>query len=114
MCNECSQCKTFSIFSFVSIGILSLFQAVNGPLQERGNTLDLDFTRANAFPVDYDTDLESDWSNPSEFSSKYILISLRYLIIGLFADGNQFSWEAIQHGRNNYYQRQQVRLKGTD
>ena len=29
------------------------------------NVLDSDFTRATTFPDDYDTDLESEWSNPS-------------------------------------------------
>ena len=43
-------------------------QAVNGPLQERMSVLDLDFSRANQLPEDYDTDLESPWSNPSEHS----------------------------------------------
>ncbi len=41
------------------------FQAINGPLQQRTSILDLDFSRANTFPQDYDTDLESEWSNPS-------------------------------------------------
>jgi len=39
---------------------------VNGPLQQRMNVLDLDFSRATAFPDDYDTDLESEWSNLSK------------------------------------------------
>jgi hypothetical protein len=51
-----------------SILQLLFSQAVNGPLQERGTFLDLDTARANAFPVDYDTDLESVWSNPSKIS----------------------------------------------
>ncbi len=46
---------------------------MNEPLQERGNILNLDFTRANAFPDDYDTDLESVWSNPSKIDC-FILI----------------------------------------
>jgi hypothetical protein len=36
---------------------------VNGPLQDRGSILDLDFDRANTVPIDYDTDLESEWAN---------------------------------------------------
>ena len=39
--------------------------AVNAPLQDRTIVLDLDTNRANAFPADYDTDIESLWSNPS-------------------------------------------------
>jgi hypothetical protein len=39
---------------------------VNGPLQQRTDVLDLDFSRATAFPIDYDTDLESDWSDLSK------------------------------------------------
>jgi hypothetical protein len=42
---------------------------VNGPLQQRTNVLDLDFSRASAFPDDYDTDLESVWSNLSKIHS---------------------------------------------
>ncbi len=40
-----------------------IFQAINGPLQQRTSILDLDDSRANTFPEDYDTDLESEWSN---------------------------------------------------
>ena len=43
-------------------------QAISGPLQSRLTTLDLDFSRANRLPDDYDTDLESPWSNLSESS----------------------------------------------
>ncbi len=39
---------------------------MNGPLQQRTNVLDLDSSRATTFPEDYDTDLESDWSNLSK------------------------------------------------
>ncbi|UJR38826.1 hypothetical protein I4U23_031491 [Adineta vaga] len=62
---------------------------VNIPLQERGNVLDLDLNRANAFPADYDTDIEYIWSN-----------------LKMFANGDDFSWETIQTGRNTYYQMQ--------
>ncbi|CAF0788844.1 unnamed protein product [Adineta steineri] len=67
----------------------NILTAVNGPLQQRTDILDLDSSRATAFPTDYDTDLESAWSNPN-----------------LFSDGNDFSWETIQQGRNTYYQKQ--------
>jgi hypothetical protein len=39
---------------------------VNGPLQQRTNVLDLDSSRATAFPDDYDTDLQLAWSNLSK------------------------------------------------
>ena len=42
------------------------FQAVSGPIEQRAIPLDLDVTRANALPDDYETDLELDWSNPSK------------------------------------------------
>jgi hypothetical protein len=89
---------------------------VNGPLQQRGNILDLDFTRANAVPDDYDTDLESLWSNLSKFSCS---ISNDHIFefcicIDLFADGNDFSWETIEKGRNIFYQKQMVRNRNVD
>ncbi|CAF3684254.1 unnamed protein product [Adineta steineri] len=67
----------------------NILSAVNGPLQERTLVLDLDSSRATNFPDDYDTDIESEWSNPN-----------------LFADGNDFSWKTIEKGRNTYYQQQ--------
>ena len=88
------------------------FKAVNGPLQERGTALNLDYTRANAFPADYDTDLESDWANASESLLVLLTLTLRWLgvrLVELFADGNDFSWATIQKGRNKYYQKQKVR-----
>ncbi|CAF0957173.1 unnamed protein product, partial [Didymodactylos carnosus] len=51
--------------------------------------LDLDYERANMLPLDYETDLETVWSNPN-----------------LFAEGDDFSWETIQKNRNIYYQQQ--------
>ena len=39
---------------------------MNGPLQQRANTLDLDLSRSMTFPDDYETDIESEWSNPSK------------------------------------------------
>lgn len=39
---------------------------VNSPLQQRANILDLDFLRASTISDDYDTDLESEWSNLSK------------------------------------------------
>ena len=53
-----------------------LFQAINAPLQQRTPALDLDFTRANAFPVDYETDVELEWSNPSKSSLLLTLLTL--------------------------------------
>ncbi len=91
-------------------------QAVNGPLQERGTVLDLDTVRANAFPVDYDTDLESVWSNPSKIFGSILNDNIfePCIDIDLFADGNDFSWETIQNNRNLYYQKQMVRSRNVD
>ncbi|CAF1529483.1 unnamed protein product, partial [Adineta steineri] len=67
----------------------NLLNGVNGPLQGRTEVLDLDSSRANAIPTDYDTDLESAWSN-----------------LNLFSDGNDFSTATIEKNRNIYYQKQ--------
>ncbi|CAF1460939.1 unnamed protein product [Adineta steineri] len=67
----------------------NILNAVNGPLQRRTDVLDLDYSRANAISTDYDTDLESQWSN-----------------LNLFSDGNDFSTETIEKNRNVYYQKQ--------
>ena len=53
---------------------LLVFKAVNGPLQRRTAVLDLDMARAEAFPDDYDTDLESEWSNPSKNSFSFLIL----------------------------------------
>ena len=39
---------------------------MNGPLQGRTKVLDLDETRANEYPADYDTDLEFPWADQSK------------------------------------------------
>ncbi|CAF1124779.1 unnamed protein product [Adineta steineri] len=67
----------------------NILNAVNGPLQGRTDVLDLDYSRANAISTDYDTDLESAWSN-----------------LNLFSDGNDFSTATIDKNRNIYYQKQ--------
>ncbi|CAF1369352.1 unnamed protein product [Adineta ricciae] len=67
----------------------NVLSAVNGPLQERTQILDLDYSRANTITSDYDTDLESSWSN-----------------LNLFANGNDFSQKIIEKNRNVYYQKQ--------
>ncbi|CAF4263685.1 unnamed protein product [Adineta steineri] len=46
----------------------NILNGVNGPLQGRTDVLDLDYSRANTMPTDYDTDLESAWSNTSNSS----------------------------------------------
>ncbi|CAM4924059.1 unnamed protein product [Rotaria socialis] len=61
--------------------------AINRQLQERGNDLDLDSICGNILPNDYDNDFEFVRSN-----------------LKLFIDGDDFSWEAIQKGRNLYCQ----------
>ncbi|CAF4200745.1 unnamed protein product, partial [Adineta steineri] len=67
----------------------NMLNGVNGPLQGRTEILDLDSSRANVISTDYDTDLESAWSN-----------------LNLFSDGNDFSTETIEKNRNLYYQKQ--------
>lgn len=84
------------------------FQAINSPLQQRANILNLDWSRANALPADYETDLESEWSNPSRILSKPAngCFALSIDFSDLFADQNDFSWKTIERGRANYYQKQ--------
>ena len=68
--------------------------------------LDLDFKRANSLPDDYDTDLESAWSNPSRRLS-YILLQMTVNVLeDLFANGDDFSWVTLIKGRNAFYQKQ--------
>ncbi|CAF1178747.1 unnamed protein product [Adineta steineri] len=67
----------------------NIVTAVNTPLLSRGVTLSSDSTRANTLPADYETDLDSPWSNPN-----------------LFSDGGDFSAETIEKNRNIYYQQQ--------
>ena len=50
---------------YISQCASNVLTAVNAPLQERAIVLNLDTTRANAFPADYDTDIEYIWSNRS-------------------------------------------------
>ncbi|CAF3596750.1 unnamed protein product [Rotaria sp. Silwood1] len=86
--------------NYISQCANNVLSSVNGPLQQRTTILDLDWSRANNFPIDYDTDMESEWSNPN-----------------LFADNNDFSWETIQKGRNSYYQKQiadQINIQVTE
>ena len=63
--------------------------AVNTPLLGRGSVIHLDYDRANTLPPDYETDLESPWSNPN-----------------LFAEGDDFSVDTLERNRNLYYQQQ--------
>ncbi|UJR08943.1 hypothetical protein I4U23_013195 [Adineta vaga] len=50
---------------YLSECINNVLSSVNGPLQVRTSILDKDWSDANDFPIDYDTDLDSEWSNPS-------------------------------------------------
>ena len=67
----------------------NILVAVNGPLLDRGQVLHLDYDRANMLPPDYESDIETVWSNPNAF-----------------ADGDDFSWDTMQKNRNKYYQQQ--------
>ena len=86
-------------------GVISMLQGVNGALQQRLATLNLDKTRANKLPDDYDTDVDSAWANPSEIVTVHRDCHFSFCP-DLFADGDDFSWQTIQRGRNQYYQRQ--------
>jgi hypothetical protein len=44
----------------------NVLAGVNGPLQQRTLVLNADSTRATQFPVDYDTNLDFEWTNPSK------------------------------------------------
>ncbi|CAF1341570.1 unnamed protein product [Adineta ricciae] len=93
---EDTQAAVQSIATCVS----NVMTAINGPLQQRITTLDLDLFRANEFPYDYDTDVEFKWSE-----------------LKLFADGDDYSWQTIQNGRNFYYQKQtadQINVQSTE
>ena len=74
VCLECLDRRPFAIFPLSDN--TCLFQAINAPLQQRTPALDLDFTRANAFPADYETDVELEWSNPSKSSLLLTLLTL--------------------------------------
>ncbi|CAF4104041.1 unnamed protein product, partial [Adineta steineri] len=92
--NQLFQCASNLLnVKYIKLVFSLLYQtleaAVNGPLQGRTDVLDLDYSRANAISTDYDTDLESQWSN-----------------LNLFSDGNDFSTETIEKNRNLYYQKQ--------
>lgn len=77
---------------------------MNGPLQGRMLTLDLDNSRANQLPADYDTDLESIWSNPS--TNTCLSFTRTMMFLDLFADGDDFSSETIEKNRNLFFQQQ--------
>ena len=44
---------------------------MNGPLQQRTSVLEKDASRATSLPDDYDTDLESEWSNLSRMATRF-------------------------------------------
>ncbi|CAF1347188.1 unnamed protein product [Adineta ricciae] len=97
MSTRISSEQTQTIASYLVQCATNLMTGVNGALQERMNVLDVDFDRATQFPIDYDTDVESEWSN-----------------LNLFANGNDFSWSTIEKNRNLYYQQQlanEIRMK---
>ncbi|CAF1615089.1 unnamed protein product [Adineta ricciae] len=97
MSTRISSEQTQTITSYLVQCATNLVTGVNGALQARMNVLDVDFTRATQFPVDYDTNMESEWSN-----------------LNLFANGNDFSWSTIEKNRDLYYQQQlanEIRMK---
>jgi hypothetical protein len=66
----------------------------------------MDFSRANSLPDDYDTDLESPWSNPSMRLSFILRQMTADVLEDLFANGDDFSWVTLMKGRNAFYQKQ--------
>ena len=85
----CSKSPHGTIFSLTSEREKDLFQGVNAPLQQRTTVLHADLRAASTFPSDYDTDLESDWSQLSEIVSfplpriNCLQMSIRMVIIPL-------------------------------
>ena len=67
-------------------------------------TLDIDHQRGNQFPADYETDLESEWANPSNCRHDAGLIPS--FVSDLFADGDDFSSLTLERRRNLHYQQQ--------
>ena len=103
MCHACFHCEIF--FPTFSIHDPSI-QAVNAPLQERTSLLTDDFSRDSQLPLDYETDLELEWSNPSKRSLSSLARRERSTFqLDLFADGDDFSGATIDRNRNLFYQR---------
>ena len=103
MCHECFHREIF--FPTFSIHDPSI-QAVNAPLQERTRVLTDDFSRASQMPLDYETDLELEWSNPSKRSLSSLARRERSTFqLDLFADGDDFSGATLDRNRNLFYQR---------
>ena len=49
--------------------MFAMKERINEPLQQRRSIRDLDLSRTNALPPDYEAILESDWSNLSRIST---------------------------------------------
>ena len=67
--------------------------------------MDLDLSRSTKFPDDYDTDIESEWSNLSKTSHIVRMINNLHFF-RFILEGNDFSDESIEKSRNRYYQKQ--------
>jgi hypothetical protein len=65
-----------------------------------------DADRSNAAPSDYDTDLESDWSNPSKSCIRTTSLFVIAVHADLFAEGGDFSEATIERNRNLFNQKQ--------
>ena len=49
-------------------------KGVNGPLQQRTTVLNSDLRQASALPLDYETDLESEWSKFGKIVSSLLVV----------------------------------------
>jgi hypothetical protein len=69
--------------------------------------LDSDFSFSSNLPSDYDTNLESEWSNLSKFISiQFNRISfVSRLYLDLFSNDNEWGSISIEKSRNKYYQK---------
>ena len=79
--------------------------------------MDVDEKRANTFPDDYDTDLESEWANLSKINRSLLDFISIIFFVDLFGDRNEFSWDKIEKNRNKYQQRKfsnEINLKAQE
>ena len=67
----------------------NILVAVNSPLLSRSPIINLDHTRSNSLPLDFEANLEDPWDNPNRF-----------------APNGDFSIAAIEANRNIFYQKE--------
>ena len=59
------------IVNYLSNGVANILQALSTMINGRQPSLNLDQERASALPLEYDTDLENFWTNPSKLIHKF-------------------------------------------